>query len=434
MIEYMRKKVNLSIYGAIEIIMGSHSSLEDKISAIRQVSVKLKESESTSENWTQESVQIRINDCDTIIKVGEFSLNEMTNNNPAGTVFILTEHSVVNSINVNPTVFPFTTTFEAAKCGLIEEADAWWGKESDEKQYNWYHINKWIPASDGGMQHIAEWKLSHEGVVWEVHVYCELNDIDTGLYMAYCDYLEGYTSSCTPYQTGDIVTVDCRPARKVSHGVIVKNYNIHGKSDREGVIYFTENGELKSSDLKSHLEEYNRFSGSYRLAKFTGELPDCEAALKKISDEIKRNPALSEHDDINKYLAEFSGNIRNFLSDGTIAGDIIKISSSSYNYSGYDKDFDAVITDMNSNADDVEVIQLYRRSKEIKWRRISLKSKLENRRGFVFERYTEDIMKDILGEFSDNVFELLIKISEEIKGNPALANDDKFIETLVDKK
>ena len=37
------------------------------------------------------------------------------------------------------------------------------------------------------------------------------------------------------------------------------------------------------------------FHGLYRLAKFTSELPDSETALKKISEELKRNPVIVRH-------------------------------------------------------------------------------------------------------------------------------------------
>ena len=436
MVEFMRKKDNLSVLGSIYMIMGSRAPLEDKVSAIRLVSDKLKESENASENWTQQYIQLRITECDTIIKIVEFAFNEMVDNNPAGTIFILTEHSVVNNIDVNPAVFPFTT-FEAAKCGLIKKADVWWGKESDDRQYNWYHINKWIPASNGEMQHIVEWKLSHEGVILEAHGHYVLDDISLDSYVTYCDYLEGFTSLCVPYKSGDIITVDCRPARKISHAVIAENNN-KLNYDGKRLIYLTSDGELKSSDIRGHLTEYNMFSGSYRLEKFTGELPDCEAVLKKISEEIKRNPAIGREDNVDEYLKECRDNIKNFMPVGTIVGDIIKISSSGCDCGGYGRDFDAVITDITGSEDDVEVFELYmagrRREWEIKWRRISLKNKLENKHEFIIERYTVDMIKNVLEEFSDDVFERLIKISEELKRNPALANDDKFIEKLIYEK
>ena len=89
MVEHILKSAAyLNNYGFITIIINSRASLENKISAIRLISAKLKKIENGYEDWTQEMIQRTIADCAIIVKIGEFALNEMTNNNPAGTVFI----------------------------------------------------------------------------------------------------------------------------------------------------------------------------------------------------------------------------------------------------------------------------------------------------------------------------------------------------------
>jgi len=262
-----------------------------------------------------------------------------------------------------------------------------------------------------------------------------MKDFDFDTVVWYSDITEGDVSSYIPYKAGDIITVDCRPARKISHAVITESMNRSG-SIRKTAIYFTAGGKLTSEIAHWHLNVYGMFHGFYRLEKSKGELPDYEAALKKISEEIKNNPALTDRKNINNYLKEFSNNMKNFMPDGTVVGDIIKISSSSCDCGGYDDNFYAVITDMNNNEDDVEVIQIYSvKDINIGWqekcRKINLKKKLENRHGFVFERYTADMVrKDSEYAYSEQ----FIKISEELKRNPALANNDEFIEKLLDEK
>jgi hypothetical protein len=197
-------------------------------------------------------------------------MNEITDNIPAGTVLLLTYYE-----ETTPTfVLPFTA-FDAATKYLLEEFGNW----EDDLEILSYQIRKMIPATDGNMQTVITWQLNREGVI----VNAQLGASNFESYKVYyadkksADVFTAYTyfgrvlSLRTPYQVGDIIIVDQRPVRKLSHAVIAK---IGDESDANGtmVVHTRDNGRLVTSPLPWYLMSPSMrpdHPGLHRLAKLT---------------------------------------------------------------------------------------------------------------------------------------------------------------------
>jgi hypothetical protein len=289
----------LSTYHVTTLIAGSRASLEDKIAALRFVSEKLAEIESDIGGIFErdEAEQKAIDELDRLIKAGEFALNEITENIPVGTVFLLSSylfdglHEATENFDIS---VPFAT-FKAAKNRLITEANTHYEYNEDHKGYKRYTISKWILLEDGEMQNIVTWHLSDEGVIW----FADINErIDEQLKQLSedCDYLSSnYFNELgwltVPYKAGDIVTIDCSPTNEISYAVISEI--IDDGSDCCGIQaihkHIKRSG-FRQSALKHDFHIAPLFTCMYRLKKYTGELPPGYGWLKGISEELKENP------------------------------------------------------------------------------------------------------------------------------------------------
>jgi len=438
MIEYMRNTDYLQVADVINIVMTSRSSLEDKISGVRLISEKFMSIGSAAVGWEIESIQKGIEECSSIITMGEFAMKEITENVPAGTVFNLkcykneNQSQILRSINGRYSSFryhdmPFIT-FEAAIHYLIEYTN-----ETHKFSYISYEdatadisytIEKWVPLYDGKMQLVLEWQLNHEGIVWFAHINDHLDYIDKDSLEIFDYHSVGQDLSIhIPYQVGDILTVDRRPKNGITHVVIAE---IGNENDSCGiqVVHFND-GELKVSTLSYCLEaqafcpRYYVSSGLHRLAKFTGKFSYPKALLNKISEAFKANPSLGKYGNVENYLEDFNSKLLNFLPADISIGDIIRIYSLC-SYSKYYHGFYAVISDICHDTDCVEIICIEKQ----KLLMTNLRSAVGTISKFILEKYSADTMKTF------HVPYLLKQISEEIRQNPTISKDESFIKRL----
>jgi len=434
--EHMRSADYLCVGDVICIIMTSRASLEDKISAIRIVSAKLQQIENGIDEWESESIQKAASECSSIIEIGQFALNEITDNTPAGTVFSL-KYYYYDSIQTvlrwdkgHSTTFPYKsvlfTTFEAAKEYLFEfsketeelvDGDADYIFESfeyipDDASYT---IEKWLPSQNGKMQLILEWHLNHEGMVWFAHI----NDIPGCVEKESLNVFDYYTVGWTitlriPYKVGDIITIDRQPKQELKHAVIAE---ISNERDCCGIQVVHMEREFKVSSLSFLLNNQPIdprqyiFPGLHRLSMFSGELPHYEAPLKKISEALKSNASLGRYGSIGKYLNEFNRDPINLLPEGIAVGDAVEIHCE--RFSMFSPDPYAVVAEINHETNNVEII----RSDGTKLWKANLASELGTINSFSFDKCAPD-----------DIPYLLKKISVELKINPALANDKELLE------
>ena len=285
--EYLRSELSeVSLYQAINVITASRASLEDKGSALRRVADEI---EAVKDTLDEDDVNILY--C--LIRAADFSLNEITENIPAGTIFLLT----VYFIGKWQFSIPFMSFESACQYLLkVKEEDDFHSEEYDE--FVVCEIEKWVPVSGGELQLRVSWTLSHEGVIWFTNINYKADSYLEEL-SAEARGLESYLRSNQeiawlpiPFKVGDIVTVDCQPERGAFHAVIT---DIGDNRDCCAVqaVYMTEDGEMKIGALKHDFFYTPIFTCLLRIKKFEGEINEAnEAPLQKASEMLKQDPSL----------------------------------------------------------------------------------------------------------------------------------------------
>ena len=325
MVEHLRNHFDTYslIWKVTRIIAGSRASFEDKLDALRVIRDKVAEYENNTGKIFQVRVSGRVDiaELDKLINAGEFALNEITENIPVGTVFLLGSY-FLNKIDDATFDWDLSVpfmTFESAKNRLLKEIEMY-HKESGDNDADWksYTISKWIPATNGEMLNVLTWHISNEGIIW----FADINEkFDERLrQLAYdCEPLSNDSHHelswlTVPYEPGDIITIDCRPSWEIIHAVIPEI--IADGKDCCGIqaIHFTEDGELFQSALKHDLIIFEKyppmFTCMYRLEKFTGELPEWEAPLKRVSEMLKADPSLGLLNNEGEFLSRTNFNER----------------------------------------------------------------------------------------------------------------------------
>jgi hypothetical protein len=408
------------------MVTRSRASIEDKIAALRLFSDKVTDIKDTLEELEQEAA----NKLDGLIKSADFAISEITVNVPVGTVFLLTGYFEKEwKLSI-----PFTD-FEAARRFLKKGIkDPWvWSDRAIERTDLWaFTIEKWVPTSDGETQNIVTWHLGHEGIIWFADINEEIDHLkqlaEDGEFLSVSNHYWNTLSLLTvPYKPGDIVTIDYRPEQDVYYAVIAEINDINDGRDccSIQVIYFAKDGELRQESLKHDLVAIPMFTCMYRLERFTGELPSCEAPLKKVSEILKRDPSLGVSDYEGDFFSRtrFTDNLKNYLPDALDIGDVIRIVKY---YGKFDAlahvDYFAVIADTGIDTDDVTVI-IHKVCEfiENKLYKTVLKHELGNLTRYYFEKCTDD-------DFEESWLRVLGK---KLKRNPLLADDEEFLWSVL---
>ncbi len=245
-----------------------------------------------------------------------FVLNEITENTPPNTVFLLHgyKYDEIDEASYDWHCVPYTN-FEAARRGIIEQTRKYiadYGEDDDKTVCRWYCIGKWLPDGTGEMNNIVSWYMSNAGVVW----FADIND-------DYSDELKQLTDDVywnlgmidhsidgisIPFKEGDIVTIDNRPSLPICHAVISKILDRVYDCCGIQAIYINSDGELDQSALKHDLMGrgigFPLFSCMYRLSKFTGELPEEETVLDMVGERIKQDPSLADDEGFLHHIAQ----------------------------------------------------------------------------------------------------------------------------------
>lgn len=112
-----------------------------------------------------------------------------------------------------------------------------------------------------------------------------------------------------PFKSGDIIKVDSAPFAPVRAAVIIEEKQEPSSSCSPWVAYVDEFGDLDAGALKHKAVTRKTFKNDrdvpsplYRPELYTGELPEDEQILLKVSEAYKNNPALG--DDVVKYVSK----------------------------------------------------------------------------------------------------------------------------------
>lgn len=323
MVEHLRAD-KVSINDVIEIILYARASLADKLAALRpvhdflaaynaaQAALLPAEQDDVWRDEFEHSKEFGFHttwdELDKVMQILEYALQEMTENTPPGTVFLLNGYLFEkrDAASDDWDSIPYST-FEAARKEIIEQAERYranYDEEDDEFTCRFYTIMKWLPSDHGKMKHVVTWIVSNEGTVWFVDLNENFNDavrqMTDRVFYSLGWNEHSITRISVPFEAGDIVTVDNRPSAPVCHAVLssVPDPNACWRYDccSIGAIYLDAEGMLNTSALKHDLAFREvflpLFSCMLRLSKFTGKLPQEEAILHRVSERIKEDPAL----------------------------------------------------------------------------------------------------------------------------------------------
>lgn len=161
--------------------------------------------------------------------------------------------------------------------------------EPDEDDLEWYEIEKCEPMKNGRMK-----KTYRYYMIGDELMYFDKNRFDGDEMLPHSD--RRFSSGMTdpdfpiPFETGDIVTLDCRPFAPVMHALLLAVDN----ADCCGVrmLHRDKNGLWHNSALK-HKHGWGRYtpllSPLYRLEKYEGELPEDHKIFLEVQNFIRDN-------------------------------------------------------------------------------------------------------------------------------------------------
>ena len=274
-------EANLDIGDWCHIIAQSRVPLIEKAEVLRQISERYPADEN-------EELYIPAE----MARRAEFALAE-TKNTPQGSIFIMTEYWIDYDIEWNYDEFlgdydkesstPFAT-FERAIKHIENEAAECNEPIVDYDCCCWRNISRWDLNDNGELIESMTWFLTESGVIFGFDL---TDEIENNFSLGYHEL-----TLSVPFKPGDIVTVDMRPAVDVVH-VVVTWCNSHNYNDccSPGCMYVNKKGYVGISALK-HLHfsyRFPNFSPLLRLSLFTEELPEHEAPLKIVSEQLKNN-------------------------------------------------------------------------------------------------------------------------------------------------
>ena len=157
--------------------------------------------------------------------------------------------------------------------------------ELDDDSLSWNVVTRY-DVKDGQYEVTAEYVIGHNGVVWFAFTEDKL-------------YFNGLNLP-TPFQCGDIVTIDVRPFHPLTHGVVIWKYNLAGNREdccSPSVLYKSEDG-IEVRALKHLFNFRGIFSPLNKVEIFNGDLPEDESILGKVSEYIKTHDNGAEAIDI----------------------------------------------------------------------------------------------------------------------------------------
>jgi hypothetical protein len=265
-----------------DIIVGSRAGIDQKLEALRKM---------PPDTETLE-----------LIKVAELALadTKTTCNN----VFLLTsyyEHSIDDLMpwSEREPCLSFESVLEqirletAGQCKMFEETI------EQCMDHVWYQVEKFIPEGNGKLVHKISWHLNAKGEI----IFFELGDDfenltdDSPESWAWWDWKdrESVGDISTPFDFGDIVTIDMRPFYTDVRGVVVRSGDT--REAGSNCIYADDEGFLHYGIFHHNFIWYPpMISPFYRAERFKGKLPENEHMLEKISEAIKKVPSIDKAD------------------------------------------------------------------------------------------------------------------------------------------
>lgn len=168
-------------------------------------------------------------------------------------------------------------TFEKVKTHIAKDMQFEEWSWEDKDILSWYEITKWRRNKTDDYEPIITYELIDDQIMY----FAYKDGTDDGLFKPDC-----HLNLSTPFKTGDIVTVDCRPHVPNKTVLILENVNPSVCCALQGLCY-NESEKLFFTGAVKHGSVYKgwntpRISPLYRIAQSAEILPEREQIFKEV--------------------------------------------------------------------------------------------------------------------------------------------------------
>lgn len=176
--------------------------------------------------------------------------------------------------------FHISSSFENAMKYIDEEMKLEEWSWNDKDALSWYEIRKWSLTESGDYKEIICYELIDNKLMF--FTYSDKDEHVRNNFEPDCDL-----NLITPFSTGDILTVDCRPQKPMRNILILENVTNYDCCSLQG-MYYDPNEKLYSAHAVKHGSIYRGFgipyiSPLYRISKNVNALSEED----KIFNDIK---------------------------------------------------------------------------------------------------------------------------------------------------
>lgn len=184
----------------------------------------------------------------------------------------------------------FEAALKAIETDMKNEGTVW---ETEDSNF-WYEIRKWSPENDGSYSEKLCWFMINGKIMY----FClgdKYSRIDCNTANDFEPYEE--INIITPFKTGDILTVDCRPFQPLTRVLILNNFADYDCCFPQA-LFIGENGSLAVGAVKhSHIFANGNLSGFsplYNAVRLREPLAGEEKILEKVQSYIGTDSAKGE--------------------------------------------------------------------------------------------------------------------------------------------
>lgn len=219
--------------------------------------------------------------------------------------------------------FHIFSSFENAIKYLEEDmkSEGWFW--NDEDALSWYEIRKWSLTEDGDYKEIVCYELIDNKLMF--FSYSDRDECIRNNFEPNCDL-----NLITPFSTGDILTVDCRPQKPKRNIIILENVTNFDCCSLQGMFYDPDE-KLYTAHAVKHGSIYRGFSipyisPLYRISKNITELPEEDKIFNNIKSFLNNDSQKGQEmwAWIHNFGAERQKREDNYRKDGVAAEEIRK--------------------------------------------------------------------------------------------------------------
>lgn len=154
----------------------------------------------------------------------------------------------------------------------------------DEFTWQWSIITCYQEEDD--FKAVIKYVVGEDGTIWNIQPYSD--SMMDERFQRYGNDM-GDLDLPTPFQPGDIVTVDCRPFHEIAHAVVIYRHDFPEDCCSPGCLALIDD-EWTLHSVKHFFIGDEEFSPLLRIGVYHGELPENEKLIGAVSRFIKTHP------------------------------------------------------------------------------------------------------------------------------------------------